>query len=56
MQSLYSLVNNTVYTTNSSSSTIRDYSPDQLLLPKPREFLPEAPLLRPQFQVDTQLK
>jgi len=54
VQLLYTM-NNCVYTARSYSTTVREWSSDPLLNPKPAPFRPEAPLLMPQFQVDKTL-
>ena len=44
--------NHKPYTIQSYSTTARTFVPDPLLHPKLRVFVPEAPLLNSQFQVD----
>ena len=44
--------NKGVYTMRSRSTTVREFQVDPLLQPKPVAFVPLAPLLVPQFQVD----
>ena len=51
---LYTM-NNCVYTARSYSTTVREWSSDPLLNPKPAPFRPEAPLLYSEFQVDKTL-
>jgi len=38
------------------STTTREFTPDPLLHPRDRVFVPEAPLLSSQFQVDKEIK
>ena len=49
---LYTM-NTRPYTARSRSTTVREWSSDPVLNPKPAAFRAEAPLLDRQFQVDT---
>ena len=53
MHTLYATLGTSEYKASSSYTTASAYTSDPILQPKPHEFSIQAPLLRPEFQVDT---
>ena len=56
MHTLYTSVGTSEYVSESSYTTARSYTPTPMLTAQPKPFLPMAPLLRLEFQVDTLAK